>query len=205
MDYKELLTALQRHNFVIFSYKDVRAFFPRESLSAVRKELYRWNKKGWIRTLKNGIYEPVLLANSTYPDFYLANRLYSPSYVSLEAALSYYSIIPEVSMAVTSVSTKPTRSFKNEHGLFIYRTIRPRAFTGYYIEKMGGIDVLIAEPEKALVDFLYFKRREGEALDFEQERFDKAKLARMSRKKLKLYAGLFNLDLTWIFYCKIRV
>ncbi|MDD5670000.1 MAG: hypothetical protein PHE58_08240, partial [Candidatus Omnitrophica bacterium] len=121
MTYSNLLTVLQRHNFVVFSYGDVRAFFPHESLSAVRKELYRWNKKGWIRTLKNGIYEPVLLVNSTYPDFYLANRLYFPSYVSLEAALSHYSIIPEVSMAVTSVSTKPTRSFKNAHGLFIYR------------------------------------------------------------------------------------
>ncbi len=195
MDYKNLLTTLQRHNFVIFSYGDVRSFFPREAVATVRKELYRWNKKGWIRTLKNGIYEPVLLANSTYPDFYLANRLYSPSYVSLEAALSHYSVIPEVSMAVTSVSTKPTRSFKNEHGLFTYRTIRPRAFTGYYIEKMGGIDVLIAEPEKALVDFLYFKRRGAAAIEFEQERFDKAKIARMSKKKLKLYAGLFNLDL----------
>lgn len=199
MDYKNLLTTLQRHNFVIFSYGDVRSFFPQEASATVRKELYRWNKKGWIRTLKNGIYEPVLLANSSYPDFYLANRLYSPSYVSLEAALSHYSVIPEVSMAVTSVSTKPTRSFKNDHGLFIYRTIRPRAFTGYYIEKMGGIDVLIAEPEKALVDFLYFKRREGEAINFEQERFDKTKIARMSRKKLKLYAGLFNLDLRGLY------
>lgn len=195
MDYKNLLTTLKRHNFVIFSYGDVRSFFPQEALATVRKELYRWNKKGWIRTLKNGIYEPVLLADSYCPDFYLANRLYSPSYVSLEAALSHYSVIPEVSMAVTSVSTKPTRSFKNEHGLFIYRTIRPRAFTGYYIEKMSGIDVLVAEPEKALVDFLYFKHRGGEAFDFEQERFDKSKIARMSRKKLKLYAGLFNLDL----------
>ncbi|MDD5596247.1 MAG: hypothetical protein PHY94_08425, partial [Candidatus Omnitrophica bacterium] len=69
------------------------------------------------------------------------------------------------------------------------------AFTGYYIEKMGGIDVLIAEPEKALVDFLYFKHRKGKTIDFEQERFDKTMIARMNKKKLRLYAGLFNLDL----------
>ena len=98
-------------------------------------------------------------------------------------------------MAVTSISTKPTRRFKNKHGLFIYRTIKPDAFAGYYVEKYGIFEILIAEPEKALVDYLYFKRYSRERLNFKDERLDKDVISRLNRKKLNKYAKLYHLDL----------
>ena len=148
-----------------------------------------------LARLKKGLYELTFPQDRAIPDMVIANKLYKPSYVSLETALSHYSIIPEVAMAVTSISTKPTRQFKNRHGLFIYRTLRPKSFVGYYLERMSGFEVMLAEPEKAVMDYLYFKARRGENVDFELERFDKVIISKMNKKKLKEYAGVFKLNL----------
>lgn len=195
MEFKELLTNLRKNKFYIFSYEDLRAFYPHEARANLKKELYRWRQKGWVVGLKKGLYELTFPEDTAVPDLFIANKLYEPSYVSLETALSHYSVIPEVSMAVTSVTTKPTRKFKNRHGLFVYKTLRPKAFIGYYVENVNGFDTMLAEPEKAVIDYLYFKARRGEKVDFAGERFDKAIIMKMNKKKLKKYAGVFKLDL----------
>ncbi|MEW6171432.1 MAG: hypothetical protein AB1472_07765, partial [Candidatus Omnitrophota bacterium] len=156
---------------------------------------YRWVKKGWIYSLKRGLYELTYPKDFVVSDMYIANKLYNPSYVSLETALSNYSIIPEVSMAVTSLTTKPTRKFKNKHGLFIYRAVKPTAFTGYYVEKHGDFNILIAEPEKALIDFLYFKAYRNNKINLKDERLDRDIISRLSGKKLNKYAKLYNFNL----------
>jgi predicted transcriptional regulator of viral defense system len=127
-------------------------------------------------------------------DMYLANKIYAPSYVSLETALSHYSLIPEVAIAVTSITSKPTRQFKNSHGLFIYRSIQPKAFCGYTIENHNGFDVLIAEPEKALLDMLYFKTLRTAAFDVESLRLDKKRVSRLNRKKVNMYSLIYGMD-----------
>ncbi|MCX5712190.1 MAG: hypothetical protein NTY47_03830 [Candidatus Omnitrophica bacterium] len=134
---------------------------------------------------------------------HIANKLYAPSYVSLETALSYYSIIPEVSMAVTSITTKSTRKFSNKHGLFIYRAIKPKVFNGYYVEKQGNFDILIAEPEKALADYLYFKTYRGKKISIPEERLDKEAISRLSRRKLESYAKEYCLNLKEVLYAHL--
>ena len=51
---------------------------------------------------------------------------------------------------------------------------------------------MIADREKALVDFLYFKLRHGQSIDFEEERFDADILKGIEWKKARGYAELFN-------------
>ena len=177
----------------IFSLRDIRNVFPDANVATLKNNLTNWLKKGYIERLKRDLYacvEPIL--ESEIPDFYVANRLYTPSYVSLETALSLYNIIPEIAVQVTSVTTKPSREFKNRHGVFMYRSCRKRAFTGYLIVVYEGYKVLIADEEKALVDFLYFKQRQGLSIDFEEERFDAEILKGIEWKKAEEYAELFN-------------
>ena len=195
MKFKELYKTIERNKYYIFSYGDIVSFYPNENRSNLKKTIYRWREKGWIYPLKRGLYELTYPKELTIPDMYIANKLYSPSYVSLETALSNYNIIPEVSMAVTSITTKPTRRFKNKHGLFIYRTVKSGAFKGYYVTKQGNFDILIAEPEKALVDYLYFKTYRNKKFSFKDERLDKDEVLHLNRKKLNKYAKLYNLDL----------
>ena len=123
------------------------------------------------------------------PDLYVANRSYEPSYVSLETALSIYSIIPEVAAGVTSVTTRPTRTFKNKYGSFFYRTCQKEAFTGYRLMRYEGFRVYIADKEKSLVDFLYYKLRSTNSLDFDEERLNKKIL-----KKINLF----------FYFCRVK-
>ena len=195
MMFKDIYKDIEKHKYYIFSQEDLSSFYPKEKRGSLKKIIYRWKKKGWICALKRGMYELTYPRDFIIPDMHVANKLYSPSYVSLETALSNYSIIPEVSMAVTSITTKPTRRFKNKHGLFIYHTVRPEAFSGYYVEKQGQFDILIAEPEKAFIDYLYFKTYRNKEANLDDERLDKRLVSRLNKKKMRKYAKLYNMEL----------
>jgi predicted transcriptional regulator of viral defense system len=199
MRFNDAFRLLSQRKFPVFSFEDLHAFFPAETRAHMKQFLSRWKKRGWIAPLRRGLYELTFPEDRGLPDLYLANRIYSPSYVSLETVLSDHGIIPEVSMAVLSVTSKTTRRFKNRHGLFLYRSVQPKAFCGYRIEKQNGFDVLAAEPEKALVDYLYFKTLRGGTLDFEAERLDLARIRHLDRKKIRRYAAVFGLDLRRLF------
>ena len=110
-------------------------------------------KSGLFLKLRNNYY---MLQDSHLPLYAIANRLYQPSYISLESALSHYGMIPEVVYAVTSVTTKPTREFKTPTSVFSYQRIKKSVFAGYSPVTIEGSVVLLAEPEKALADYLYF-------------------------------------------------
>jgi len=195
MKFKDLYRTLERNNYRVFSFQDILFFYPGEKRSNLKRMICRWTKEGWIYSLKRGLYELTYPKDFIIPDTYIANKLYAPSYVSLETALSIYSIIPEVSMAVTSVTAKATRKFKNKHGLFIYRTVKADAFTGYYVEKRGTFDILMAEPEKAVIDYLYLKMRRGKKIDLKEQRFDKGVVMDLKKRKMDRYAKLYNIDL----------
>lgn len=120
-------------------------------------QLTLWQKRGYITKIKNGLYAFSETIGQIVPEE-LAGRLYGPSYISLEKALSFYGLIPEMVYSVTSVTPKTTREFKNKSGHFKYRNIKPDLFFGYK-QKQGKIfPYLLAEPEKALLDLIYFNR-----------------------------------------------
>ena len=59
----------------------------------------------------------------------LANRIYGPSYLSLEYALSWYSMIPERVTELTSVCLGRSRSFSTAVGVFSYVGIKREAYS----------------------------------------------------------------------------
>jgi len=120
-------------------------------------QLSRWRQKGLIIKLKRGAY----ILNEADRKYnlslqFIANQLYGPSYVSVEFAFNLYGLIPEKVSDVTSVTTRKTMVIKNDLGIFSYQHIKPDAFRGFKLLKEdSGLTVFIAEPEKAVVDFLY--------------------------------------------------
>ena len=200
MNFESLYRLLERNHYYLFSFQDIMSFYPEEKRDNLKNMLSRWKKKGWIKSLKKGLYELTYPREFVISDMYISNKLYSPSYVSLETALSHYSIIPEVAMAVTAITTKPTRRFKNKHGLFIYRTVKPNIFRGYYVEKQAGFDVLIAEAEKALVDYVYFKSYRSKTFNFNSTRLNANIIAGLNRKEMNRYAKLYNINLKEYIY-----
>jgi predicted transcriptional regulator of viral defense system len=123
----------------------------------LKNQLVMWQKKGLVIKLKKGLY----ILNEKDRKFelsriFIANSLYSPSYVSTIYALEYYDLIPEKVVDVTSVTTKKTAKFTNSFGTFIYQHLKTNLFFGFKeIEDENGFPVFIAEPEKALLDFIY--------------------------------------------------
>lgn len=193
MNYLELSSALRSHKLYVFSLKDIKNLFPHEKEKSIKNNFIRWISKGYLLRLKRNLYKLVEQGSELrVPDLYIANKLYEPSYISLETALSIYSIIPDVAIGVTSLTTLPTRTFKNRYGAFFYRTCQKRAFTGYRLMLYEGFKVYIADKEKALVDFLYFRLYSGSSLDFVEERLNKKILKKIDWKKAFHYASFFN-------------
>jgi len=117
-------------------------------------QLSLWVKKGYLIRLKKGVY-----AFSRERDRLkgegIAFLLYPPSYLSLESALAWYGFIPEIVYAYTSVTARITRTFENAFGRFSYRHVKSDLFWGYREIKAEQGPYLLAEPEKALLDFFY--------------------------------------------------
>lgn len=137
----------------IFRLNDVLKLYPHFD----SRRLNEWQKKGYITKLINGIY----IFNSIKIDesilFQIANTLSNPSYVSLETALSYYQLIPEQSFTITSVRTIKSNIYETPKGSFWYRSIKPSLFFGYQIIPSKYRPISIADPEKSLLDLLYFR------------------------------------------------
>ena len=127
-----------------------------ENAQNLRNQMNRWQNNGLIQRLRRGLF----VFNPTdrkkkVNHFYIANRIYEPSYISLESALSYYDIIPERVINITSVCNQKTMKFNNDFGCFSYQHIKPSTFRGFRSVKFDSVFVFMAEPEKAIVDFLY--------------------------------------------------
>ncbi len=145
--------------YPLIASKDVLKIYGNNQ--AVHNQLNRWQKRGLILKLRKGLYLLNKNERRVSPgQMLIANNLYQPSYVSLEHALSFCGLIPERSYTVTSVTTKKTAHFKNMEGDFSYQHIKPQAFRGFReMKDPSGCSVFIAEPEKAVVDFLYLNLR----------------------------------------------
>jgi predicted transcriptional regulator of viral defense system len=185
MKYVELL---EKIDAPVFSTQDLKI----SGISILPYQISKLNKDGYIKKIKNGLYA-FSNKKELIPQEYLAHKIYEPSYISLEWALHYYGLIPEVVYNVTSISTKATRKFKSDFGLFIYRNIKKDLFWGYKKEEKKGQIYLIAEPEKALLDYIYFNLQKiKNNTDIEELRLNSALLKKLDIKKLKEYAGLFK-------------
>ena len=188
MNYDDLMTFLIRNNMQVFSYNDLRTILPNAKQDNLKRNVYNWVESGKIERIKRGLFQLTYPRKEDVPDVYIANRIYEPSYISLDTALSIYNLIPEIAMTVTSVTSKATRRFSNQYGTFVYRTVKRNYFTGYSIMKEGNYEIKIAEPEKAVADYLYLNNTE--IID----RVDKAVLKGLSKKKLERYCRLMNVS-----------
>ena len=169
-------------NIKIFTPQDLSFIFDANK-RAVQGFLNYNTKKGVFIRLKKGLYS---LKRDLPQEFFLANRLYSPSYVSLETALSFHHLIPETVYAVTSVTTKPTREFEVNDRFFEYRKIKKQAYTGYDPQEIEGEIVHLALPEKAVADFLYFVSLGKKSFN------DRLRLKKIDKKRLNQYLKLFD-------------
>lgn len=171
----------------IFTPYDVVRLF-KVSPVAANFFVFRNAQKGLLIRLKKSQKGSIYCLLDKQPSQYLmANRIYEPSYISFDTALSFHGIIPETIYTATSATTKATREFKTNNSHFTYCRIKKSAYTGYRPIKYLNETILMAEPEKALADYLYFVSLKKRQLSYERLDFKKIR-----KNKLLKMAKLFN-------------
>jgi len=123
----------------------------------VRRQLSRWVKAGRLYQLRRGLYAlaPPFQKVRPHP-FVIANRMVRGSYVSLQSALAYYGLIPEVVPVTTNVTTSRPGHWETPLGAYDFRHIKAELFFGYrLVEASPGQSAFVATPEKALLDLAY--------------------------------------------------
>ncbi len=130
--------------------------------------LKRGVASGEIQRIRQGLFcLSTRFLRSRIDPFTLAQRIYGPSYISLEGALSYHGWIPEAVPAITCASLERSREFATPLGLFAFvRIPQTTFFSG--VERVAateGTAFFIASPVKALADYVYSHQCDWKSAD----------------------------------------
>ncbi|OGG15542.1 hypothetical protein A3D77_05870 [Candidatus Gottesmanbacteria bacterium RIFCSPHIGHO2_02_FULL_39_11] len=144
----DLILQLYKKPETVFSIHEISQIFPSISLESLRDRLYYFTKAGKIKHPHHGIY-----TKETYSPLELANKIYTPSYISLETVLSLGGMVFQHYERIFAVSYL-TRSITVEEAKIQYRRIRKDILTN-----MEGIEPktghFIASLERAFLDAVY--------------------------------------------------
>ena len=154
------------------------------SNSAVIKALGRQKRRGLLEPLADGTYLNKLAESVTTRD--LVNKLVPDSYISLGTALADWGLSTQNPIATTCVSSSRGRKVKSASIDILYRKISPNLFWGFTEKKGRYSPYKIAEPEKALLDWIYFHLQDGAPVQLDEIQFEK-----LSRSRLVAYAKKF--------------
>lgn len=145
----EAIQILQKSNRKLFSLSDIKKLLKTASDNTAYKQVAGLIEAGVLKRVSKGIY---LLTSNKPTDFELANFLYKPSYVSLDSALNYYGILVQSPQQIISVTPNLTKKIEAGGKDFVYMHLNQKYYSDY--QQVDGF--LIATPEKALIDALFF-------------------------------------------------
>lgn len=159
----------QFYDLVCFNVNQVYAWQP----DFEKNNLTRWTKQNLLVKLRNSWYSfPEYLKTPNF-QYFVSNKIYSPSYISLHSALAFYGIIPEAVVQTTAVSSLKKATFENVFGTFSYQKILQELMFGYeqkaFLNKQS---LLFATPEKAILDLLYLYPMYSNKHEISELRFD---------------------------------
>ena len=183
VEFKQIL-----EKYVLFSKNEINKYMPQFN----KMNLIHWQQKGYIKKIRNNWYCFTDKEFTQAVLFNIANKIYTPSYISLETALSFYGFIPEGVFLTTSISTLKTNQFDTFIGRFSYKSVKNNIFFGYKIIESENAKFKIAEPEKAILDFLYFNSKIKTDIDIQAFRLNKMSIVNdIDFNKITNYANLF--------------
>ncbi len=172
----------------IFFLQDLRI----AGIDILPVQLSQWVKSGYLIKAKNGVYVFSEKKDQLIMET-ISHYLFEPSYISLERALSIHGIIPEIVYNTTSVTTRKTATFKNIFGVFIFRNLKKELFFGYNKIRDGFNIYFLAEPEKALLDYLYLNSAKiNNQDDINELRLNEFGLKELDKNKIDAYLKIFK-------------
>jgi predicted transcriptional regulator of viral defense system len=150
----------------------------------VGNALRRQERRGLVEHISRRVYVNKLAHDFSARE--LVGILRPNSYISLESALAEWGISTQSPSALTCVTTGFPRKFRSSSVQIIYRHISKNLFWGFEEKRARHGTYKIAEPEKALLDWVYLQRQEGLPVTL-----DELSLNAIDRKKLQKYAAKY--------------
>jgi predicted transcriptional regulator of viral defense system len=151
---------------------------------SARKTFRRYESHGLVEHISNRVYVNKL--NQHFSSRDLVNVLRPESYISLESALVDRGITNQSPVILTCVTLGYPRTFKSRSATIAYRRITKELFWGFEQKLTRYNTYRIAEPEKALLDWVYMNRQEGLPTPL-----DEINLQFLNLRKLRTYAEKF--------------
>lgn len=132
----------------VFRVDEIAQLHPHLTPLSLRSRLYYFTKAGKIERLRHGIY-----AKPKYEPLELANKLYKPSYISLETVLAKNSVVFQYYETIF-VTSYLTRTVQVRQVSLQYRQIKSTILTNSRgIARVAGYN--IATLERAFLDAVY--------------------------------------------------
>lgn len=171
---------LRESNLKSVTRADISKLFDISKKNTLYKLMLRLEKYGILSRVAKGKY---IFPENIKNDFEIANIIITPSYISLESALSFYGVLPQFPYVITSIT--PLKSSKTDYKgkEFEFNHISESLFWGF--EKKDGF--LMASAEKALIDTLYLASKGLRRIDL-----DELTLSSLNREKINRLAKLVN-------------
>jgi hypothetical protein len=151
---------------------------------AVGNALRRQEDRGLVEHLGKKIF-----INRLVPDFSgreLINILRPEAYLSLETVLRDSGVSTQSPIAFTCVTPGRAGEFQSKSVSITFRRLSKNLFWGFQEKRTRYGKYNLADPEKALLDWLYLRRQEGSTVHT-----DELELQRLDRSKLLQYAAGF--------------
>ena len=182
MNWTTILTEEARRNCILRSDELARRY--KLSEAAVRNALRRHEGRGLVERVSTRIYINHL--NQQFSPRDLVNVLRPESYISLESVMVEKGITSQSPSVLTCVTPGYPQSFRTKSVGIVYRKISSDLYWGYEHKATRYNNYLIAEPEKALLDWIYLTRQEGLPTPL-----DELQLQFLSAAKLRKYSERF--------------
>jgi len=146
---QKAIQILIQKNISLLDVNTAQKIFSFQNDNSLYKFLQRLERADILKRIVKGKY---LFSLKEINDYELANLLLTPSYISLESALSFYGILAQFPYTITSVTPLKTKKIIYNEKEFEFAHLKREYFFGYVKKD----NFLIALPEKALLDELYF-------------------------------------------------
>jgi predicted transcriptional regulator of viral defense system len=145
-----IILSLYKRPETVFILQEIALLFPEVMYGNLRKRMSYFAKTGSIKKLSRGVY-----AKDNYNVLELANKLYTPSYISLETVLQKAGVTFQYYESIFAVSYLTRTIEAGGHTIEYKRIKKDILLNKRGIEEQGN--VIIATPERAFLDavFLY--------------------------------------------------
>jgi len=158
----------------------------------LKKRVYELKKNGWLIPLRRGLYFISDISSRGFVNIspvVIASAFNKDSYISLDSALNHYGLFEQMLRTVSSVTNLKSKKYVFQKNTYRYLKINKKLYFGFKTENIEGYYAKVADLEKVILDYLYFKN-DTYSIDLLLEKLQKAK-DRIDFKKLFAYAGKF--------------